>query len=183
MERKLNQLSLDELYSIAVMLDYDDLLNFCLSDDRFNNVICNRDTFWQYKLNTDFPDYKKRIMKPTTKETYEYLHNLVNIIKSIVSDFYILLSTHDKYETALKIITKIKSLEKYGYLFDESLLKPYLTNYHSNTNKDLNDVHIIFMFSHILDNSDNKFNVYGRPIYSIKQFLSDRGIYNIINLL
>lgn len=56
---ELTELSNDILFSLAIQLDLDDLLRFCLSSKKINDAICNKDNVWLYKLNKEFPNWQE----------------------------------------------------------------------------------------------------------------------------
>ena len=55
----MENLNRDELFKIAVLLDLPDLLSFCNSSFRINNLICKRKDIWLYKLRNEFPNFEK----------------------------------------------------------------------------------------------------------------------------
>ena len=62
------KLTKDTLFSIAIHLDLPDLLNFCKSSKRINDISNN---IWYYKLNEEFPGYQ---LTGTPKQTYQTLY-------------------------------------------------------------------------------------------------------------
>lgn len=52
----MDQLPQDILFTIALQLDYPDLLLLCKSFPKINEKICIKDYIWIAKLNTYFPD-------------------------------------------------------------------------------------------------------------------------------
>ena len=57
--RSLSDLAPDILFSLSTYLELPDLLNFCSSSKKINNVICRKDNIWYYKLNKDFPNWRE----------------------------------------------------------------------------------------------------------------------------
>ena len=56
----MEKLSKDELYKIAIELDIVSLLKFCSSSKTINDKVCKSNNgIWLYRLNRDFPDWKK----------------------------------------------------------------------------------------------------------------------------
>jgi hypothetical protein len=49
------KLSKDALFSIGILLDMEELLNFCNSNDDINNLLCLKDDIWLYKIKENFP--------------------------------------------------------------------------------------------------------------------------------
>ena len=64
----MEHLNTNELFSIAIMLDLPDLLSLCKSSNRINQLICQRNDIWFYKLNKEFPNFE---LYKTPKFTYE----------------------------------------------------------------------------------------------------------------
>ena len=52
---KMERLSKDDLFTIAINLEVGDLLNFCESSDRINKLICEKDNIWLYHIKKRFP--------------------------------------------------------------------------------------------------------------------------------
>ena len=64
----MDQLPRDVLFTIALQLDFPDLLLFCKSIPRVNELICSKDYIWIAKLNNEFPNWKDfNINKPYIK--------------------------------------------------------------------------------------------------------------------
>jgi hypothetical protein len=76
----MDSLSKDVLFNIATMLDLDNLLSFCSSSDRINNLVCKDKNIWNYKLMKEFPDYKSHINQ-RGREAYELLVGLTKLKK------------------------------------------------------------------------------------------------------
>ena len=76
----MNKLNKDELFLLAIELSLPDLLTFCSSGKRINDLVCKRDDIWNYKLNRDFmnqPNYK--VLKSNPKDNYTLLYKLTQI--------------------------------------------------------------------------------------------------------
>jgi hypothetical protein len=71
----MESLTKDVLFNIATMLDLDNLLSFCNSDPRINQLICQGEVIWNFKLAKEFPDYKSHINQ-RGREAYELLVGL-----------------------------------------------------------------------------------------------------------
>jgi len=74
----MDSLGKDVLFNIATMLDLDELLNFCSSNSRINQLICQGEAIWNFKLTKEFPDYKSHIDK-RGREAYELLIGLTKL--------------------------------------------------------------------------------------------------------
>lgn len=161
MERKINQLSINELYSIAVLLDYDDLLRFCSSNKRINDLICNKNDIWNYRLLKDFPDNSIKI---NPRKVYQKLNNLVNKAKEIMY-LYNLFLLNPSDENVNNLIIKI----------DEYF--PTINMYSSSVIIQNDYPQRIYLLSHIIDNTDKELKHAGIfPITGIRQYLEDYGI-------
>ena len=57
MESRLDLLSKDILFKLALELPLPDLLTFC-SNARVNQLVCSRKEIWLAKLKSDFGDYQ-----------------------------------------------------------------------------------------------------------------------------
>jgi len=78
----MENLSKDVLFNIATMLDLDNLLSFCNSDPRINNLVCKDKNIWNFKLTKEFPNYKEYIDQ-RGREAYELLVSLSKLRESI----------------------------------------------------------------------------------------------------
>ena len=78
----MNILNTDELFSIAINLDLLDLLNFCNSSKRINELVCKKDAIWLYKINKYFPNSLENSLKnPKIYYKRLYWENLKNKLK------------------------------------------------------------------------------------------------------
>ena len=76
----MEKLNRDELFSLAMHLDAPSLLKFCRTNKHFSQKICARDEIWNYRLFSDFPDYKLLPVKnKSKKEIYQLLYGLVDV--------------------------------------------------------------------------------------------------------
>ncbi|GAG60386.1 unnamed protein product, partial [marine sediment metagenome] len=66
----------DMWFKLAMEMNYPDLINFCLSNKRINQKVCNQEYFWKYKLNRDFFEYKNSFLDKNVKEKYKLLYSL-----------------------------------------------------------------------------------------------------------
>lgn len=155
MERKLNELTSDELFSIAMLLDYYDLLNFCNSSKRINNIICKKDLIWKYRLSQDFPN---RSTARNPRKTYEELHDLVTHAREIILLYnkYMISSNDENLQILISKIDKYFPHLSHSLKFIEN---PY------------------WLFPHLIDNSDKQLKIERMfPEIGIRQFLEQYGI-------
>jgi hypothetical protein len=94
----LSTLSKDTLILLALELNLSDLTNFCRSNKRANDLVCNNPTFWIYKLKKDFnySFFGKPDMLRNPKKYY-------NLIKK---DVYVDWKARDAVETGDKDLVK-----------------------------------------------------------------------------
>ncbi len=57
--RTLNDLPRDTLIYIGMMLDFPDILSYCLLSSKFNKAVCENDMFWMNRLIQDYPDFRE----------------------------------------------------------------------------------------------------------------------------
>lgn len=81
------KLNNDEIYLIAMKLNLKDVLTLRLSNKRINKLICDRYIIWFKKLSKDFPNYPRTLKRKNNKETYIFLHGLLQIKKKLNIDF------------------------------------------------------------------------------------------------
>jgi Leucine-rich repeat (LRR) protein len=69
---------LDEnaLFSIAIYLDYPELLRFCGSNKRINRLVCLKEPIWLYRLNKDYPNWRNFDFDKSPMEIYKTIWNL-----------------------------------------------------------------------------------------------------------
>jgi len=86
---RLDKLSKDALFSIAIMLDLPDLLRFCDSNKRVDELICKKNDIWYNKLVNEFPNWKEfKIFKEFNKDLkdiYETLYGL-KVVQKFLGD-------------------------------------------------------------------------------------------------
>ena len=82
---RFNKLSKDALFSIAIMLDLPDLLRFCDSNERVDELICQRNEIWYNKLVKEFPNWKEFNIDKDLKDIYETLYGL-KIVKEFLNE-------------------------------------------------------------------------------------------------
>lgn len=155
MERQLNDLTPDELFSIAMFLDYYDLLNFCKSSKRINTIICKKNSIWNYRLAQDFP---KHLRTQNPRKTYEELHDLVAKAREVV----LLYNNYMISSTDVNLFLLISKIDKYF---------PHLSHQLKNRENPF------WLFPHLIDNSDKQLRI-GRmiPEIGIRQFLEQHDI-------
>ena len=76
----MERLDKDVLFSFAVELDLPDLLAFCSTHSRINDLICKRDPIWYRKLQNDFPEYRS-IPFQNPRELYRKLYEIQLFLK------------------------------------------------------------------------------------------------------
>ena len=82
----MNKLNKDELLIIALEFSLPDLLNFCQSNKRFNDLVCNRNDIWYIKLQREFdPKTISYFSQDTPRKTYIFLYKLTELRKQIPS--------------------------------------------------------------------------------------------------
>lgn len=79
---EMDSLSKDVLFNIATMLDLDSLLSFCNSNPRIKELIYQNEDIWNFKLVSEFPDYKHHVDK-SGREAYELLIGLTKLKKEL----------------------------------------------------------------------------------------------------
>ena len=53
-QQNMNQLNKDEIFTIALMLDFPDVLSLCRTNKRINQFVCQNKNFWISKLKQDY---------------------------------------------------------------------------------------------------------------------------------
>ncbi len=81
----MEKLNKDELFSLALHLDLPTLLNLCSSNKYIQNSVCKRNEIWMYKLNKDFPDFKKIKIDKSFKELYQLLFSLTKLKEKFIN--------------------------------------------------------------------------------------------------
>jgi len=79
----MDQLDQVALFHIATMLDLDNLLSLCSTNQRFNRLICQQNHIWVYKLNNQFPDWKQHFNNKPVRKVYSLLVKLNRLKKEI----------------------------------------------------------------------------------------------------
>lgn len=72
----MEKLSRDNLFSLAILLDLPDLLRFCSSQKRIDELICKKNDIWNYKLMNEFPQHSKIFKEMTPRKKYETVSKL-----------------------------------------------------------------------------------------------------------
>ncbi len=79
----MEKLNKDELFTLSIHLDLSSLFNFSLSNKYiYKNV--SRDQIWIYRLNTDFPDFKKLEVDKSFREIYRILYSLIKVKREFI---------------------------------------------------------------------------------------------------
>jgi len=89
----MDKLPKDALFSLALELNLPDLLRFCTSSKRINDLICRKNDIWIAKLNREFHNYNPMFRKDTPRETYTLLYDLTNLknklgLKESIEEIY-----------------------------------------------------------------------------------------------
>jgi len=79
----MDQLDQVALFHIATMLDLDNLLSLCSTNQRFNRLICQQNHIWVYKLNNQFPDWKQHFNNKPVRKVYSLLVKLSKLREEI----------------------------------------------------------------------------------------------------
>jgi len=77
------KLSKDEIFSIAINLDIPELLSFCESNKKINQIICKKDEIWYKKLNKDFPNWENFNINQSKKDIYKKIYELKILKKKL----------------------------------------------------------------------------------------------------
>ena len=82
----MEQLSKDAIIQIALTLEMEHLLNYCLTSKRFNRLICDNDEYWLLRLAQDHPNasnfyiyntpYKQLYLSFIDNLDYQYVFNI-----------------------------------------------------------------------------------------------------------
>ena len=127
----MQKLNKDELFTLAMQLDLQSLLSFCLCSKYIQKNLYLRDEIWIYKLKKDFPDYKKLKVEKSFKEIYKILFSLTKLknkikIKGNIYDLYNFKILHLSDKSLIEIpkeicyLTNLKTL----YLHNKSTAIP-----------------------------------------------------------
>jgi len=117
----------DQLFLLAIGLDLPDLLNFCGSSKRINDLICKRNDIWYYKLKKEFPELKYTNKSPRSyytkvKEIMKYHPELKNILSLI---------DIEKYEN-LKTQPIVYMVENLLNVLDKNVLLKIINDYNNH---------------------------------------------------
>jgi len=76
-----DKLTRDSLILTGLELDLPEIINFCKSDVRLDQIICKNDSFWMNKLIKDYPQTYKKLSemdKKNFRKYYERAYNITN---------------------------------------------------------------------------------------------------------
>ena len=132
----MDKLSKDEIFSIAINLNLPDLLNFCRSNRKINNIVCKRKDIWNYKLKKDYPVEMnwppvKELQDP--REKYQLIYETKELARRLefreVEKAYPLVKFHLSEET-IKFILHLRTLmygpDRSSYEEEISYFIPFL---------------------------------------------------------
>lgn len=108
----------DVIRQMALDLTSEDIFNLCLTNKRFNKVICDDENFWRNKLKRDFPQDRKRLENESWKQFYERLKSEIPV--EIPDDIDEILQAYQE-EVGANLTTLLK-------LIKSKKLKGYLAN-------------------------------------------------------
>ena len=80
----ISSLPKDVILLLALELNYPDIISLCQTSSRFNQLVCQSDSFWRNKMLRDYPDgypnYEKlNLEHKSLKETYYLLYSLSKV--------------------------------------------------------------------------------------------------------
>ena len=113
----MERLNKDELFSIAIQLDFKSLINLCMINKRIYQKIYENDSIWFAKLHHDFPNYEELELEINIVEIYKLIYFLQNncntrrfleMYKNKVLDL-----SHNKLKHIPKEITILKKIESF----------------------------------------------------------------------
>jgi ankyrin repeat protein len=64
----MERLDPDTLFSIGILLELDDLLKFCSTNKRINNILCRQDNIWLYKIKQLSPSLGVEVINKYRKD-------------------------------------------------------------------------------------------------------------------
>ena len=95
----MENLNKDQLFLLAIELDLPNLLSFCGSSKRINELLCNRNEIWLHKLINEYPNYKDFNFDKNLKEIYTTLYQLQKLKEKLNLDLnYSLLDLYNLQE-------------------------------------------------------------------------------------
>lgn len=135
------QLPADVMALMALELDTPSILNYCLSNKRFNEVICNSQTFWRNKFTKDYPGVRA-IPKSVrnVKAFYETFYNTIkqepgilprNILLANVNPNLSLLHQGAKQNLNYNMLCNVNA-ETYRLCRDDNTWKQMLNTFYSH---------------------------------------------------
>lgn len=111
-------LTKDEFFLLAIQMDLPELLNFCKSSKKINEKICKRDEIWYFKLNKEFPEWRRlNVENKTIREIYHFLYQLNSgknkaKIEGSVYDLYEEIAIPKSFDETFEKTKFLKILEK-----------------------------------------------------------------------
>lgn len=116
----------DVISSISLHLPYGDIQKVCSTSERYKEIICNNEVFWENKIDKDFPGFKRRYMEETldnlegksSEEIYQKLRRKYGVknMKLNISlyDMSKTSKTEESKDINISINIKSDNIEKVG---------------------------------------------------------------------
>jgi hypothetical protein len=84
MQKEMENLGKDVLILLAMELNYGDILKFCTSSNKINNIVCKNNHFWRNKLYKDYPSYtfSKNYTLENFREIYEQMMEMDKLLEN-----------------------------------------------------------------------------------------------------
>jgi len=131
----MEKLSKDDLFSIALQLDLPELLNFCRSSKRINDLLCKRKEIWAAKLKQEFPKTFEELSKRGLDKWRQYYERAYKVSKG--------------YYTSMKLyqsanLTPMLNLTDQKWANPSGLMPNDLNGF--ALKKDKNDSQVVYLF-------------------------------------
>lgn len=141
----ISDLPKDVIIYLALTMDLPEILGLCRTNSRFNDLVCENDTFWRNKLSQDYKIYQVPKSYLSYKEYYKFLTNELKnpfdalYIGSNVGDINLVrlalekgVDVHIWDDLAVRIASKYGHLDIVRYLVEKG------ANYHVRDDQSLN---------------------------------------------
>ena len=106
----MDKLGKDILFVLSTKLDFPELLKFCQSNKRINDLVYERDDIWLHKLRKEYPNWKEFKFNLSMKKSYIKLYQLEKLREKLNLE-YSLLDLYNKKELDYQI-KEIKEIPK-----------------------------------------------------------------------